>query len=211
MKIKENITLADKINAIESIVSSYFTDGEYTPYYSEMAEVTAVVTYFMEDVEADILINPYNSYLENDDLSTLVNAFTGGGSSYECSFTMRWVRRKVNDKVSFIKDQITHTNPDLTTIVDAANIIIESLGNFSKLNMDYVTPENMELGQKVMRKIAESNVKITPDVISDIIKKSVDFDMDKATADIIDAKNAEIKELRKYKMMWDSRNISQDK
>ena len=34
IRIKD-ITLVDQINAIERIVSSYFVDGEYTPYYAD--------------------------------------------------------------------------------------------------------------------------------------------------------------------------------
>ena len=43
--------MVDKVNAINLIVSSYFTNGEYTPYYSKMAEVMAVVTYFIEGID----------------------------------------------------------------------------------------------------------------------------------------------------------------
>ena len=54
MKIKENISFADKVNAIEYIVSSHFSfddDGyidDYTPYFYRIATMEAYVKYFFE-------------------------------------------------------------------------------------------------------------------------------------------------------------------
>ena len=47
----------------------------------------------------------------------------------------------------------------------------------------------------VMNKIAESD--ITPEAITKAIKDAVAFDMDSATEEIIDAKNEQIRELKK--------------
>ena len=49
IRIKD-ITLVDQINAIERIVSSYFVDGEYTPYYADQALVVAIVDNFIDGV-----------------------------------------------------------------------------------------------------------------------------------------------------------------
>ena len=43
IEIKKNISMVDKVNAINLIVSSYFTNGEYTPYYSDMAQVISLL------------------------------------------------------------------------------------------------------------------------------------------------------------------------
>ena len=39
VKIKDNISIVDEITAIKSIVDYYFTDGEYTPYFAEIAKI----------------------------------------------------------------------------------------------------------------------------------------------------------------------------
>lgn len=213
MRIKENITLLDKINAVESIVSSYFTDDDYTPYYAEMAEVIAVVTYFIEGITFEDNDSIYDLYNEDKELRDLVDQFIIDDISMMESTSeleiMRWVRNQVFDKVDFTKENIIHSNPDLDTIVEAANVIIESLGNFSKLNFEYMTPENMDMIQNVLRKLNDSD--LTVNSISKIIKDAFGFDMDKATAEIIDAKNEKITELQKYKALDDAKNVLADK
>ena len=57
MRIKESITLQDRINAIETIVSFYFMDGDYTPYYNEKGE------------------SVFAAYYNDEDLRKLVNMF----------------------------------------------------------------------------------------------------------------------------------------
>lgn len=213
MRIKENITLLDKIDAVESIVSSYFTDDDYTPYYVEMAEVIAVVTYFIEGITFEDNDSIYDLYNDDKELRDLVDQFIIDDISMMESTSeleiMRWVRNQVFDKVDFTKENIIHSNPDLDTIVEAANVIIESLGNFSKLNFEYMTPENMDMIQNVLQKLNDSDM--TVNSISKIIKDAVGFDMDKATAEIIDAKNEKITELQKYKALDDAKNVLADK
>ena len=46
-----------------------------------------------------------------------------------------------------------------------------------------------------MKKLSDKE--LNTDTLSEVIKNAVGFDMDKATAEIIDAKNAEIRELKK--------------
>ena len=66
-----------------------------------------------------------------------------------------------------------------------------------------------------MRKLDSSNIKLTPEFIADVVRDAADFDFDEASKKIIDGKNeqienlkAENKELRKYKMLWDTRNAT---
>ena len=210
MRIKENITLMDKIDAVESIVSSYFQDGDYTPYYAEMAEIIAVVTYFIEGITLEDDDNIYDLYEKDDELHNLVDQFIPKNISVT-QFTpkneiMRWVRNNVYDKVTYIKENVIHSTPDLDTIVEAANVIIETCSNFSKLNLSAMSPEDIELGRSVLQKINDSGVEITPESITDIIKGAVPFDVDATSTEIIDSLKAENRELRKYKIKWDSQN-----
>lgn len=210
MRIKENITLMDKIDAVESIVSSYFQNGDYTPYYAEMAEIIAVVTYFIEGITLEDDDNIYDLYEKDDELHNLVDQFIPKNISVT-QFTpknemMRWVRNNVHDKVTYIKENVIHSTPDLDTIVEAANVIIDTCSNFSKLNLSAMSPEDIELGRSVLQKINDSGVEITPESITEIIKGAVQFDVDATSAEIIDSLKEENRELRKYKMKWDSQN-----
>ena len=47
-----------------------------------------------------------------------------------------------------------------------------------------------------LKKMKDTKTDLTPDTISEIVKKSVDFDMDKATQEILDDKNKQIRELK---------------
>lgn len=197
VRIKSNISLSDKANAIEGIVSSYFTDGEYTPYYSEMAETIAIVRYFIEGVEFEDGENAFDAITSDEELLTMIHMIDHD--------VMGFVRTKVSDKVDFIKKQIIHSHDDTNKIIEACNVIIDSLDNFSKLNLSQMSKEDLETGMKVMRQLADKN--FTADDLSKALKDAVGFNMDKATAEIIDSKNAEIRELKKYKVLWEGRNV----
>lgn len=212
MRIKENITLMDKVNAVESIVASYFQGGDYTSYYAEMSEIIAIVTYFMEGIILEKDDSIYELYEKDDELRELVDRFIPDDHLVNLDIPeaeiMRWIRNQVRDKVEYIKENIIHNTPDLDTIVEAANVIIGTLSNFSKLNLSAMSPEDIELGRTVMKKIADSGIEVTPESITEIIKDAVDFDIDEASAEIIDTLKVENKELRKYKMLWNSRNVT---
>lgn len=58
VKIKDEITLNDKFNAIKYIVSSCFDENDngdliYTPYYSEIAKFTAITKFFLDGIELE--------------------------------------------------------------------------------------------------------------------------------------------------------------
>ena len=206
-RIKENITMVDKVNAINLIVSSYFTNGEYTPYYSKMAEVMAVITYFFEGIEFEDDEDIYHAVMQDEDLADFVHDIL-----FEDD--MMFIKENARDKVEFLKQQIIHSHADTDKIIEACNVIIDSLENFSKLNIKEMKKEDMQNASIVLEKLA-SNDNLTPEVISNVLKDAVGFNMDKATEEIIDAKNAEIRglkeennKLKKYKTLWESRNTT---
>lgn len=212
MKLKESLTLTEKVMAIKNIVSANFTDNDYTPYYNNLARVTAVLKYFIDGVEFENNDNLFELYMSDKELHDMVDSVL----EMDCdNDTLKndWLFILDNStlKISFLKNKLSHYNHDLERIVEAANVIIDSLENFSKLKLSELTPEMIQTGTKVMQKLADNNVELNQETFSSIIKDAVAFDMDKATADIIDAKNEEIRELRKYKMMWDSRNLANNK
>ena len=207
VKVKENITMVDKVNAINLIVSSYFTDGEYTPYYSDMAQVMAVITYFIEGIEFEEGEDIYNAVMQDEELNDMVHDIL-----FEDD--MIFVKDNAKDKVEFIKQKIIHSHADTDRIIEACNVIIDSLENFSKLNIKEMKKEDMQNASIVLEKLASNN-NLTPEVISNVLKDAVGFKMDEATEEILDSKNEQIrglkeenKELRKYKALWESRNTT---
>lgn len=204
VRIKENITLVDKINAYEDIVSSYFVDGEYDPYYSIVGQETAIITYFIEGIELEDndLIDECIS--NDEELQMIIRTVSS-------SSVMKEVMDMVKDKVDFMKQSIIHSRPNLDTIVEAANIIIDSLDNFSKMDFSIMSQENIELAKNVMTKINDSDVELTQESFAEIIKNATGFEMNDEMKNIVDEKNKEIRELKKYKMLWDSRNVIQEK
>ena len=224
LRIKE-VTLADKIHAIDFISQKYFFEGKYTPYYTDMAEIIAVGSYFIEGYTLETVELPdgsaeeeniYDLYRTDNDFRKMIDQFVNYDfPSTDAAEIMEDVRKHVRDKVDFVKQPIIHSNPNLDIIVEAANVIIESLANFSKLNIEQLTPEMVKTCASVMRKLDSSNIKLTPEFIADVVRDAADFDFDEASKKIIDGKNeqienlkAENKELRKYRMLWDTRNAT---
>lgn len=211
MRIKESITLQDRINAIETIVSFYFMDGDYTPYYKDEGEISAVIRNFIDGVEFEKGESVFAAYYNDEDLRKLVNIFIlkpvfedtddeeekkTQDSIRECYNMMEIIREYVADKVEFEKQKYLHANPDLDKIVMAANVIIDSFENFSRMNFEILTPENLEKAQRIFNKISESGFELTTENIINVIKDASSFNMDEATKEIVDAKNSEIRELK---------------
>lgn len=207
IEIKKNISMVDKVNAINLIVSSYFTNGEYTPYYSDMAQVMAVVTYFIDGIEFENDEDIYTAVMQDEELVDIVHDVLFNDD-------MIFIKNNARDKVEFLKQQIIHSHADTDRIIEACNVIIDSLENFSKLNIKEMKKEDMQNASIVLEKLA-SNDNLTPEVISNVLKDAVGFKMDEATEEILDSKNEQIrglkeenKELRKYKALWESRNTT---
>lgn len=211
MRIKESITLQDRINAIETIVSFYFMDGDYTPYYKDEGEISAVIRNFIDGIEFEKGESVFAAYYNDEDLRKLVNVFIlkpvfedtddeeekkTQDSIRECYNMMEIIREYVKDKVEFEKQKYLHANPDLDKIVMAADTIIDSFENFSRMNFEILTPENLEKAQRIFNKISESGFEFTTENIINVIKDASSFNMDEATKEIVDAKNMEIHELK---------------
>lgn len=209
MKLKESLTLTEKVMAIKNIVSSNFMDDDYTPYYDKLGRITTIIKYLIDGIELEDEDNLLELYNSDNEMRDMVDSVLHGhidNNTLEDDWL--FVMMQAADKIDFMKRKLIHHNYDLEKIVDAANVIIDLLENFSKLQLSELTPEMIQTGMTVMKKLADNNVELNQETISSIIKDAVAFDMDKATADIIDSKNEEIRELRKYKMLWDSRNLT---
>ena len=204
LKVKNTITFEDKVNAITLILNAFWDDktGEYTPWYEEPAKVIAVAKYFIEGYELEDGENLYNLYLSDDDLRGLVDNFIYPDyeSRNETTKTyikvMDFVNHMVYDKLNWTKENIIHANPDMDRIVKGVNVIIDTFENFANLDLTALTPDMVKDGLTFMEKIKESGFELTNENLSKIVKDAADFKIDKASQEIIDAKNEQIKKLK---------------
>lgn len=202
LKVKNTITFEDKLNAIDLILNAFWDDetGEYTPWMEEPARVIAIAKYFIEGYELEEGENLYKLYLSDDDLKGLVDNFINPDSrneSYKRYIkVMDFVDEMVHDKLEWTKQNIIHANPDMERIVECANVIIDSFKNFANLDLTALTPEMIENGKTFIDKLKETGFDVSPENLTKIVKDAAAFDIDKASQDIINAKNEQIKKLQ---------------
>lgn len=188
LKIKENITLENIRDAVECVVSYAFKYGTYTPYYVETGKIVAVVRYLISGLQLEENETEYTVYMLDGQVRNIVNNYI--------SKDPHNIFLDSEDKIEFMKQRIIHDNVDLSKIVEFANVVIDSFGNFSKLDLSFATKDNLKMALDVLKKMKDVKTDLTPDTISEIVKKSVGFDMDKATQEILDDKNKQIRELK---------------
>lgn len=225
LKVKNDITFEDKLNAIDLILGAFWDDntGEYIPWMEEPARIIAIAKYFIEGYELEKGENLYKLYLSDDDLKGLVDNFINpdtdsrNGSYKRYIKVMDFVDKMVHDKLEWTKQNIIHANPDMERIIECANVIIDSFKNFANLDLAALTPEMIENGKTFIDKLKETGFDVSPENLTKIVKDAAAFDIDKASQDIINAKNEQIKklqeenrELKKVKGNFSARNVMND-
>lgn len=213
LRIKDNISLTDQIMVINDIVAAYFRNGDYTPYYAEMGEIIAVGTYLLEGYELEEGESIYTFYYTDQEVHKLIDMFINNSNQKSQNVAiMKFIREMVKDKLEFAKERAIHSRPmteeAFVTLKQFMDVVIDSFGNFANLNLSALSPEMIKNAQTVFQKMADSGFKMTEENIANVIKEAADFNIDDASKEIIDAKNAEIRELKKYKTLWESRNTS---
>ena len=193
VRIKEEITIGDEINAVESIVSSYFMNGDFTPYYSEMQCIIAITENFIEGVEFEDDELIYDAVVQDPDIYPLNMKFYYDVSDTEqakheneenIKYINIWnrVMQHVHEKVEFekqlrINEMSTYT---LSNLINSQNEMIESvietctvlLDSFSALaNLKNLTQEDMELAREFMGNLKDKN--ITETTLANAMKKVV--------------------------------------
>lgn len=225
LKVKNTITFEDKLNAIDLILNAFWDDetGEYIPWMEEPARIIAVAKYFIEGYELEKGENLYKLYLSDDDLKGLVDNFINpdtdsrNGSYKRYIKVMDFVDEMVHDKLEWTKQNVIHANPDMDRIVKGVNVFIDAFENLANLDLTALTPEMIENGVSFMEKLKESGFEINAENFTKIVKDAAAFNIDKASQDIIDAKNDQIKklqeenkELKKEKGNFSARNVMND-
>lgn len=225
LKVKNTITFEDKLNAIDLILGAFWDDntGEYIPWMEEPARIIAVAKYFIEGYELEKGENLYKLYLSDDDLKGLVDNFINpdtdsrNGSYKRYIKVMDFVDEMVHDKLEWTKQNIIHAHPDMERIVKGVNVFIDAFENLANLDLTALTPEMIENGKTFIDKLKETGFDVSPENLTKIVKDAAAFDVDKASQDIIDAKNEQIKklqeenrELKKVKGNFSARNVMND-
>lgn len=219
VKIKEDITFEDQLNAIEYITSSNFSinegEIEFTPEYTMSSELEAIALYFMQGIEFEDDDIMYECIMKDKEVLSLTQKFfydedekvNKKNGKYISIYN--FVMNNVQKKVDFMLQKLIHTNPVMNEFSTLLSSIFHIISNFRFDNLLKLKDVDIKTAMEFMKKISDSKVDITSDSIAEIFKTVIKID-DK-TAEIIDSKNAEIKELKKYKMLWDSRNVNQGK
>lgn len=168
VRIKKNITIVDEISAIEGMVSYYFTDGEYTPYYEDMAQVTVVAENFLDGIEFEPEDYVYQLVMDNDDIYACVKKFLEIPSSQDkenvnCYVRMEKIIKQVNDIVEFKKQKLIHNSDAFAVVGDMCLAAKDIIDNFAR---------NNEAAQKFISDLQESG--ITEETLANAVRKAAD-------------------------------------
>lgn len=166
VKIKSNITIVDEISTIQSIVEYYFTDGEYTPYYADMAKTTAVAQNFLDGVEFEAEDYVCECVMTNDDLYKCVNKFLVPStikSDAQYYNRMERIMKHVEDVVEFKKQKLIH-NTDAFGIVGDMCMALKDI-------MDSYT-QNAELAKTFITDLQKSG--ITEETLTNAVRNAAD-------------------------------------
>ena len=212
VRIKDNISIIDEITAIKSIVDYYFTDGEYTPYYADMAKVTVIAENFLDGVEFEAADYVYECVMQNEDLYKCVNKFLiPSVSKVDAKYLscMERIMKQVEDIVEFEKQKMIHNSDAFSVVGDMCLAVKDIIDNFSK---------NNEIAQKFISDLQESG--ITEETLTNAVRnaanqfKMADSEVTEGQRqriaeqqDQLQEKEAEIQELRKWKREYMARNV----
>lgn len=212
VRIKDNISIIDEITAIESIVDYYFTDGEYMPYYADMAKTTVVAQNFLDGVEFEAEDYVYECVMTNDDLYKCVNKFLVSSaikSDAQYYNRMERIMKQVEDIVEFKKQKLIHNTDAFSIVGDMCLAIKDILDNYI---------QNTEIANKFIEDLKESG--ITEETLTNAVRNAANkFQMPES--DVIEGqrqriaeqqkqlqeKETEIQDLRKWKREHMARNV----
>lgn len=214
VRVKSDITIVDEITAIESMVSYYFTDNEYTPYYADMAKITVIAENFLDGVEFESEDYVYQLVIENDDIYECVKKFldipnSQDKESVDCYVRMGKIMKQVEDVVEFKKQKLIHNSDAFAIVGDLCLAVKDILDNYAK---------NSEIAQKFISDLQESG--INEETLTNAVRNAADqFKM--SENEVIEGqrqriaeqqtqlqeKEAEIQDLRKWKREHMARNV----
>ena len=225
VKIKDNITVFDLADVIDTVVSFIIRKDnngiKYTPYYKEIGYVIGVVRYLIEGIEIEEGDDIYSESIRNKEISNVIDSFKlGHPSKYE------FIMDNVADIVEQKKQE--YSAPDFTDIKEQLKKSIAQEHALNDLNIKLAKKQNTLLSQQI--KANEYQMKVmdsmTPEESAELNKKllSGEYDINKITEmavkqylesdihknkeqELIESQQATIHDLNKYKAMHDARNV----
>lgn len=217
LKIKENIAPDVIAEVIEYISNSCFIGGTYNPYYQNFAERMAIVQYFLDGIEFEDGDSLF-VICELEDVKKLINKFYGDERFSERAKLMNIIKENVREVVDYKKQRMIHGADAIESIakaVDRFDNYISDLGvvisNLAKFDWSKINKEDIESSRAIIEKITSSDFELNEQTLAKVIKDAADFDIDKASQEIIDSKNEQIKELQKrialLEKEHDARNV----
>lgn len=202
VSIKNNIDEYSIFEAIELISSSYFNGSEYQPYYAPYAEKIAIIKYFIDGIEFEEGESIYSAY-SIDEVKSVVDRFYADPRFSDGAKIMQTIKESVKERVEYKKDRLIHGADALETIASAMNKfelfindLDSALGTFINLDFSNINQVDIENARDLIKKLNDAGTVLDKETISKVIKDAANYDIDKATADIIDSKNKEIEKLR---------------
>lgn len=210
LKIKENITPDIIAEAIEYISNSCFVGGTYNPYYRGFAEKMAIVQFFLDGIEFEDGDSLF-VICELDEIKKLIAKFYGDKRINEYSPIMDVVNHNVDEIVEFKKQRLIHGVDAIESIAKNVGVISDAIGklgnfasdlgdsisNIAKIDFANITKNDVEMVGNILEKLNAKGIELNEKTIANIIKEAAGFDIDRASQEIIDAKNKQIEELQK--------------
>lgn len=226
VKIKENITIYDLANVIETVVSFIIRKEngkiKYRPYYKELGLNIAIIQYLIDGIEfekdddTDDILSYINEHYE---LSNIINGFIQYNDHY--SFIMD----NVDDIVEQKKQE--YSAPDFADIKELLKKSITQEQTLNDLNIKLAKKQNTLLSQQIraneyQEKMMET---MTPEEMTELNKKflSEEFDFEKIAdiavkhylnSDIYKNQKKDLDELKQSKVVdmntYNARNVLAD-
>ena len=225
VKIKDNITVFDLADVIDTVVSFIIRKDnngiKYTPYYKEIGYVIGVVRYLIEGIEIEEGDDIYSESNRNKEISNALDTFNMKyPSKYE------FIMNNVLDIVEQKKQE--YSAPDFTDIKEQLKKSIAQEQALNDLNIKLAKKQNTLLSQQIKANDYQMKVmdSMTPEESAELNKKllSGEYDINKVAEmairqylesdihkgkekELIESQQATIHDLSKYKAMHDARNV----
>lgn len=162
IKLKDKVSLDDKIKIVNTVVNSCFLNGEFTPYYKDYTLKMCFGLYILEGVEFE----------ENEDIAELVEDRNELSELWRIwqDDSISWdLTQDINDIVDFKKKQLLNENNEINKLlIDLVKEQIETvklqkkvLENTDKINGQYSKEEIMritEASEKLSDKLKDIDV-----------------------------------------------------
>lgn len=222
IRLKETIALDDKINVIEKVCEFIISKNEYgevvyMPYAKEYAMDIAIALYLLDGIEFEKDDNIYDIVTTDEEIKAVVDGLNDSDFAF--------IEEQVKDIVEFRKSMYIHNN---NSFDEKLKEILDVQKAFEDLRLEVLKKEDKVLKQQIKANEYQEKVmdKMTPEesaklnkmwvngevtseqLVDTVVKKYLGSDYHGGKADeIIEAKNAEIKDLKKYKQIHDTRNV----